>query len=331
MKKRPRKFILQILTASIALSLLFLYESFSEPAFQLHHEGGLSTYTTENDGDLTPLYLHAIGEAKKSICCMNYAIKDRRIISALNASAKRGVSISVVYDASASAGIEDLLHKDIQRKRYEGQGLMHMKLLTIDDETAYVGTANFTQSSLTKHANTVIRISHPGMVSYIQEKTFSYPKVISKKPQTFSLPGIDLIFSFLPDDKTAAEGVKQILRSAQKTIDVAMFTFTRMDFAKELVAAHARGVAVTVTLDEGSMKGTSKKIAVYLKKNGVFVKKGISDGLYHHKLALIDGTTWIVGSANWTRSAFEKNGEYLIFMHRYKQEPSNTQSYGVRQ
>lgn len=316
MKKRPFLLFLQLFIAFSIVALTFLYNSFDKPEIQLHHEGGLTTYSTENDGDLTPLFLDGIHKAKRSICCLNYSIKDSSIIDALNASAKRGVEISIVYDPSASQKLDSLLDGRIKRIHYEGKGLMHMKLLAIDDEVAYVGTANFTKGSLAKHSNTVLRIVHPGMAALIKEKTQSYPKNLASAPYPFTMPGIQIDFSFLPEDKSASQRIIELIRSAERTIQVAMFTFTRMDFAKELAAAQKRGVDVSVSLDEGSMKGTSKKIAQYLARNGVEVKKGDANGLYHHKLALIDGTTWIVGSANWTKSAFGKNSEYMIVMRR---------------
>lgn len=314
--RRPKKRLIQSLLLLIILCLSLLYQSFTSPAFQFHHDGFFSTYSTELDGDLTELFVGAIGEAKECISCMNYAVKDKKIIQALNASSARGIPITLVYDSSASPGLEASLSPAIDKKRHEGNGLMHMKLLAIDHKIAYLGSANFTHSSLTKHANTVIRLDHPGIAALIDQKAKIYPETISRQSHAFELGRMQIDFSFLPDDPKASQRVKSLLRSAQSTIDVAMFTFTRMDFAEELLAAKNRGVAVTVTMDAGSMSGTSSKVAQYLQKNGVEVKAGVSDGLYHHKMALIDKKLWIVGSANWTKSAFGKNGEYLLILNK---------------
>ncbi len=313
---RKKKTALQGLILLIIVALVALYNHLSEPHFQFHHDGIITTYSTEQDGDLTQLFVQSILGAKDSIHCLNYAIRDKQIIQALNTAAERGINVEVVYDPTASKGAFSKFSTHVKQKRYEGNGLMHMKLLAIDNEVAFLGTANFTRASLAHHANTVLCITHPGIAALIQEKVKAFPYAVSSRSHSFTLPNVELQFAFLPEYKGAADEVKKLLRSAKKTIDVAMFTFTRRDFAKELIDAKKRGVSVNVRLDSGSMKGTSKIIAQYLKKGGVSVEKGVSTGLYHHKLALIDKKTWIIGSANWTKSAFGRNDEYLLFLKR---------------
>jgi len=40
----------------------------------------------------------------------------------------------------------------------------------------------------------------------------------------------------------------------------------------------------------------------------------------HHKMCLIDGEIFFFGSANWTKSAFEKNRDYLIRLDHLSDE-----------
>jgi phosphatidylserine/phosphatidylglycerophosphate/cardiolipin synthase-like enzyme len=66
-------------------------------------------------------------------------------------------------------------------------------------------------------------------------------------------------------------------------------------------------------MDRGMSKGSSEKVTTALKSHNVFVRTHLGGGLLHHKCALIDNT-FVFGSANWTKAAFSKNEEYLLFL-----------------
>ncbi len=75
--------------------------------------------------------------------------------------------------------------------------------------------------------------------------------------QTFLLGAQTLEFYFLPDSKLAVQRIRTLIRGAKKSIRVAMFTWTRLDFANDIVSAHLRGVKVDVVMDNNSSKGAN--------------------------------------------------------------------------
>lgn len=314
--KRPKKALLQVSVLVAIFFLVAVATTFKTSPPSIYTEGSFSLITSEAQGDLTPLFTEAIESAEKRICCFIYALTDKQLIYALNSKAQDGVPILVIYDPTASPKLHLLLDKRIALKPYQGKGLMHIKLLTIDDATTYIGTANFTKGSLTRHGNTVAKITHPEIVDHIWAKAKGFPYRTMSQARMFTLPGYSILFSFLPDDTLAADRIKQSITAAKKTVDVAMFTFTRMDFAREIVKAAKRGVAVSVTLDDGSSRGASKKIASYLQRSPINFKKGVGKGLFHHKVARIDDNILIMGSANWTKAAFGTNCETLMVVKK---------------
>ena len=120
-------------------------------------------------------------------------------------------------------------------------------------------------------------------------------------------------FWILPNDTDAVTRMIQLFRSAQKSIRVAMFTWTRIDFTQELIAAAARGVKVEAVLDRYAGKGANAKIVEMLAKAKIFVALSTGKGLLHHKFAIIDNTL-VCGSANWTGLAFKSNDDYLVII-----------------
>jgi len=98
---------------------------------------------------------------------------------------------------------------------------------------------------------------------------------------------------------------------AQKTIDIAMYTFTSRQIAQELVRAKGRGVKVRLVLDKGQKTQTYSK-SRYLEKSGFEVRYHTGPGIMHNKIAVFDGKILITGSFNWTPTADQKNEENLL-------------------
>ncbi len=69
-----------------------------------------------------------------------------------------------------------------------------------------------------------------------------------------------------------------------------------------------------------SSLGASAKAAEQMKEEGVsvFISQGVQ--LMHHKFLWIDEEVLVTGSANWTKSAFDKNSDCFIALHHLNAE-----------
>ena len=65
-------------------------------------------------------------------------------------------------------------------------------------------------------------------------------------------------------------------------------------------------------LDSTTGKGASSKSATLLSNAQIplYLSEGLQ--LLHHKMMLIDGSHFILGSANWTQAAFKKNHDFYL-------------------
>ena len=260
-------------------------------------------YASDQNDNLLLLYAKALKSAKRSIHLSMYGLTDPRMMSILQHQADRGVKVSIFYDKSASKDLTKIFNSNVELIPVKGKGLMHKKILILDEKRILFGSANFTSPSLQMHGNTVIGIRNRSLSSAMQEKNFStfHTQIENNFVQVW----------FLPNPKVATL-LCDAIGNAKKTIRVAMFTLTHPKIVESLIEAKKRNVDVQVALDYHTANGASKIALQKLTKEHipVFQSSGGSS-LLHHKWAVIDEETLFLGSANWTKAAFNKNQDFL--------------------
>ena len=100
---------------------------------------------------------------------------------------------------------------------------------------------------------------------------------------------------------------------AQKTLDIALFSFTDDQLGNAVVQAHRRGVSVRVLLAGGQERvlgGEHGKLV----EAGVAVAVAQGLGYFHHNFAIIDGQLVITGSYDWSDAADQHNYENVVFI-----------------
>jgi cardiolipin synthase A/B len=265
-------------------------------------------YATVCHDNLETLFTEAIEKAKHSIFLVMYSLSDERVIKALNEQAQRGVAVCVMHDLSThQTGFQKLVPK-IENKGIKQGGLMHQKILIVDEEKVWIGSANWTTESLKLHDNLVVGLIDRGFAKGILNgKPFMSLNSGSQQIEYWDLPTMG---------KEGLERLIELMDGAQKTIKVAMFTWTHPDLATAAIRAHQRGVEVQIVHDLGQANGICSKTVMRLVKAGIPVKISSGLGLLHHKFAWIDENFLVNGSANWTRSAFTKNRDCFLILHR---------------
>lgn len=266
-------------------------------------------YSTDHDDHLGGVFNEAINNAEKSIQIAIYTLTDQRLIQSLRKKALAGVKVTVICDGKACQGIERKLGKEIALIKSTPKGLMHLKILIVDDLLVWIGSANMTGESLRVHGNLVAGFDSPALAEWVSKKLLSLADGVSEfyPQQSFLIGDQTLEMWFLPDDKQAVQRIRTLIRGAKKTIKIAMFTWTRLDFVNDIVSASIRGVDIKIVLDNNSSKGSSLGVAKALQKGKVPFMINTSQGLLHYKTMIIDDTILVNGSANWTKAAFRQN------------------------
>lgn len=125
---------------------------------------------------------------------------------------------------------------------------------------------------------------------------------------------------FMPmDGEIAHKRLFYLLSHAHKNIKMTIYTFTDKKLARALKIAANKGVQVTIIADKKEAKykysvipnlATIKNIKIKLL-SGKSYKNG-DKAKMHVKLTIIDNKYLIIGSANYSYSAFYKNYEYVV-------------------
>lgn len=322
MKKKKAKSISQKAVIKTTLSLLSLFILLcsawiheSAPPVAPSNGESAKLFSNQTGDNLELAYTSAIRKAKDSVILMIFSMTHPSVLQALREKSEEGVYVKVICDAKSCPNIIQKLGPKVDVVRRFGKGLMHLKILAIDGQECWVGSSNLTSESLLMHSNLVVAFQDPSFTATMVNKALSlkeYDKELEFSHQTFAIGGQMIGLSFLPDDKEGSLRIKELIRSAKKTIRIAMFTWTRYDMAKELIRAQKKGVQVEVVLDRNQAKGTSSKIAELLKKEGIKTQLSTGTGLLHHKFMWIDDHVLEIGSANWTKAAFTQNDDCFL-------------------
>ena len=108
--------------------------------------------------------------------------------------------------------------------------------------------------------------------------------------------------------------VVNMFRTCKKTLDVAIFTFTRDSIAQAILEAKQRGVKVRCIGDDGNSKVKGSDVRL-LASVGIPCKTDNNLRFHmHNKMAIIDNSVVITGSFNWTNQAINKNQDNILFI-----------------
>ena len=145
-------------------------------------------------------------------------------------------------------------------------------------------------------------------------------------PSLAALP--DSRLYLMPEQKEEAlEALLKEFDLAKHSIKITIYNFTHKKIANKLKHAAKRGVKIEIIFDERSSREQKRRSMLYYlakyrnitvyRLRGRISRKGDYYGKMHIKAAIIDNKTVILGSANWSYSAFGLNYELLYIIKDY--------------
>ena len=117
---------------------------------------------------------------------------------------------------------------------------------------------------------------------------------------------------FFPNSKNE-KFLIEMIRTCMKSLNVAIFSLTRDNFAKAIIEVFKKGVKVRVIADDECVKNYGSDV-YKLAAAGIPCKTDSSAQFHmHNKYAIIDESVIVTGSFNWTSQAINNNQENLLF------------------
>ena len=104
-----------------------------------------------------------------------------------------------------------------------------------------------------------------------------------------------------------------LINRANRSVYVAVYSFTRDSLATALISAKERGIEVRVVI-EGERAYEQGSEYSRLKAAGVDVRLDGNPNLMHHKFMVIDGYIVVTGSYNWSTAAEDRNDENIVII-----------------
>ena len=125
------------------------------------------------------------------------------------------------------------------------------------------------------------------------------------------LKAVGTIDTYFSPNGGATEAVVKEINLAKSEILVQAYSFTSKPIAKALVDAHKRGIKIEVVLDK-SQRREKYTSADFVAHAGIPTYIDDKHAIAHNKIMILDRSTLITGSFNFTKAAEEKNAENLL-------------------
>ncbi|XP_057377468.1 uncharacterized protein LOC130699181 [Daphnia carinata] len=158
------------------------------------------------------------------------------------------------------------------------------------------------------------------VISYLQRKRtkqvirkvmFFPDKKIACKDFFDEIQGCSRVSCDFSHTKTGFSHLLSYLKSAKKSIDIAVYCISCFEIADVVLQRHKVGVRVRVITDL-SMEAAFGSQNHRFMKDGIRVQINKPPFLMHHKFVIIDDKVLCFGSFNWTSQAVTGNNESVV-------------------
>lgn len=306
------------------LFLLFAVVLIAKEQLFVHVPSALPSISTNTSFGKELLVL--IEGAKDEISFAIYGLREQdAVLEALLRAKKRGVTIKAVVDSDAHGKnyYSDTykLYEHFKVVSDEKTHIMHNKFFIIDRKTLWSGSANISDTGTGGYnANNAITTDDKKVIALYQEEfdEMFYERKFSKKKSKRGYERIkteDSIISgyFSPKSNTYEEGIRELIQSAKKYIYVPIFYLTHKELSHQLIQAKKRGVSVKIIID-ASAAGNKYSMHKSLREEGIQVKVENFGGKMHCKSMVIDDSTIVSGSMNFTKAGNSQNDENTLII-----------------
>ncbi len=301
--------------------------------FQLYFTQPINT-TDESRFTGSPLeaaIVALLDSATQTIDGAFFQLNSQPITDALIRAKQRGVKVRVVTDGeygqeAPNSTVDQLELATIDVKSDGSRGAyMHDKFFVVDGTYVWTGSTNFTHNDIYNNNNNSILIRSSRLAAdYTAAFEMLYTAKFSQNPvapnPTVTVEGTQIEVYYSPDS-AAPERLAELLSSAQSV------QFMAYSFTQGLKWTDSGGTSSSIMdllvqreqsgqLDlMGIVENTNRRFAKPLVCGGANVRWDGNPDVLHHKVFIIDGSTVVMGSFNYSQNAQNDNNENMLVIH----------------
>jgi phosphatidylserine/phosphatidylglycerophosphate/cardiolipin synthase-like enzyme len=276
-------------------------------------------------GGIDEYVARALGSVTRTLDIAAYEFNSPALTQAMLDAKTRGVRVRVVTDDEGGTGAENTTLGQLQQAGIpvvtDGRrALMHDKFMILDSATVITGSWNFTINDTYRNNNNALILRSQNAVANYQaefDEMFVDGRFGPTSPRntpntTFTQDGIPIEMYLGPEDDPML-AVTAAVRAAQQRVRFMAFSFTYDALEEALLEEAARGLDVQ-GIFETTGSGTQYSAMAPLLCAGVPVRRDGNPFVLHHKVFIVDDTTVITGSFNFSSNATDSNDENLIII-----------------
>ncbi len=268
--------------------------------------------------------VNAINNVQRTLDIVAYEWNLPDVTQAVINAKNRGVTVRVVTDDDGMAEDDSLMPQiakaGIPVVPDNRAPIMHDKFMIMDSTTVWTGSYNYTVNDTYRNNNNLIMLrSQKAVADYQAEFNEMFvdhkfgPKSPSNTPYpSFTQDGTPIQIYYGSEDKVV-QALIDTINTAKKSINFMAFSFTLSDVGDVIKSKAASGVAVQGIFETtGSQTQYAQLTPLFCA--GLPVKQDGNPFVLHHKVFIIDNTTVVAGSFNFTSSAAEDNDENMFII-----------------
>jgi phosphatidylserine/phosphatidylglycerophosphate/cardiolipin synthase-like enzyme len=267
-----------------------------------------------------------IRQAQQRVDVAAFELESPAMAAALIDRHNNGVPVRVVTDADNTdrPSIPQLRQNGITVVEDGRTALMHNKFVVIDGRTVWTGSMNFTPNDVYCNNNNMVRFQSERLAAnYTAEmdEKFEHGQFGPTSPD--ATPHEQLVINdvrvenyFGPEKRIAPILVERV-NGAKEEILFMAFSFTLQELGEAMRGRAAAGVTVRGVFER---TGSQTEFSQFPPKRdaglpNLQVRQDGNPRAMHHKVIIIDRTTVVLGSFNFSASANERNDENVVIVH----------------
>jgi phosphatidylserine/phosphatidylglycerophosphate/cardiolipin synthase-like enzyme len=266
----------------------------------------------------------AIDATRTSLDIAAFEMNNEVITAAILRAEGRGVRVRIVTDNEHGINDDDTTLVELELAGIpivndNRSGLMHDKFMIMDSLTVWMGSMNYTMNDVYRNNNNTMMLRSRRAVEVYQAEfnemfTNAQFGVRSDPTNTadFSQDGTPIEI-FFASENNVTEVIVNEINAAQRSVRFMAFSFTLDTMGNALLSRARAGVNVQGIFETtGSLTQFSEMGRLFCA--GMDVRQDGNNGVLHHKVFVIDETTVIFGSFNFSDNAASSNDENLMII-----------------